>query len=504
MFNTLRFFLVASLAGVAISHAQATTEKPNVLFIAFDDLKPLMGCYGDKMIKTPNFDRLAARGTLFLNAHCQQAVCGPSRASLLTGMRPDTTKVYDLKTKIRSILPDVVTLPQHFKDNGYETIGMGKIYDPRSVQGRQKDDPISWSLPYMFPDHPKEVAGFVNKEFVAKARAIMKEQGIKGGQVDELKAKLGGFPPTECEDVADTAYEDGALADLAVTQLKSLSAEAKPFFLAVGFHKPHLPFVAPKKYWDLYQRESMPLAKFTTLPAAAPEMAFQDSWELKNGSYDKTIVPQGPGLLPEPLQRQLIHGYMACISYVDAQLGKVLDALEASPAAKKTIIVLWGDHGWHLGDHGMWCKHTNYEQATRVPLMIVRPNGTGAGGRSNSPVEFIDIYPTLCELAGLPAPKDLQGKSLLPIMNDPKAKVKEVAVSQYPRGNNAKETMGYAFRDERYRYVKWVSSRNPAAEPVAEELYDYDNDPGETKNIVKEADAAAILTQMRAAAQGLK
>lgn len=469
--------------------------KPNVLFIAFDDLKPLMGCYVDKVIKTPNMDRLAARGTLFLNAHTQQAVCGPSRASLLTGLRPDTTKVYDLKTRIRSILPDVVTLPQHFRAHGYETVGMGKIFDPRSVDSRNSDDPASWSRPYVHTDSKKGVAGFLNAEFVAKAKAAMKTKGIQGGNTDALKEAVGGFPPTEGEDVADTDYEDGELAEVAVAHVKELAAQEKPFFLAVGFHKPHLPFVAPKKYWDLYQRDTLSIARFTTLPAGAPEIAFQDSNELKNGTYSADIVPRGPGLQPEAVQRQLIHGYMACVSYVDAQLGKVLDALDASPAAKNTIIVLWGDHGWHLGDHGMWCKHTNYEQATRVPLMIIRPGDAGAGGRSQSPVEFLDVYPTLCDLAGITAPKELQGLSLVPILNDPKASVKPAARSQYPRGSEKKPTMGYAWRDERYRFVQWLDTTQPGAAPVATELYDYEKDPEETRSLVNDPAYADVLAR---------
>lgn len=493
----LRIFL--ALAAVLFCRATAFAQKRNVLFVAFDDLKPLMGCYGDPMVKTPNFDRLAARGTLFQRAYCQQAVCGPSRASLLTGMRPDTTKVYDLKTRFRSILPEVVTLPQHFKANGYEAVGMGKIYDPRSVEGRVKDDPASWSR-YLHAEKSGGVQGFLNPEFVKRARALTKEKGLRPGNADELKDALGGMPPTECEDVPDNAYHDGEIADLAVATLKELAAAANPFFLAVGFSKPHLPFVAPKRYWDLYQREAMPLAKFTTLPVGAPQIAFQDSWELKNGSYDRKLVPAGPGLLPEPLQRQLIHGYMACISYVDAQLGRVLDALDASPAGKNTIIVIWGDHGWHLGDHGMWCKHTNYEEATRVPLMIAHPGGKSA--RCASPVEFVDIYPTLCELAGLPLPAKLQGTSLLPVLKDPSAKVKDFAVSQYPRGNGDKEVMGYALRDTRYRYVRWVKAGETA--PVEEELHDYESDPGETKSLARDSAAQPVLETMRTRFQSLQ
>ncbi|MBL9154349.1 MAG: sulfatase [Verrucomicrobiales bacterium] len=496
--------LILSALSLAIVAPLSAADRPNILFIAVDDLKPMMGCYGDKTILTPNLDRLAARGTVFLNAHTQQAVCGPSRASLLTGLRPDTTKVYDLKTRIRSVLPDVVTLPQHFRQAGYETIGMGKIFDPRSVDGRKEDDPASWSRPYIHTDGKGGVAGFLNPDFVARATNIMKEKGIRPGDTDALKEALGGFPPTEGEDVPDAAYEDGELADAAVAQVRELASRDEPFFLAVGFHKPHLPFVAPKKYWDLYDRDQIDLAEFTTLPTGAPGIAFQDSNELKNGSYQRDLIPKGPGLLPEPVQRQLIHGYMACVSYVDAQVGKLLDALDASPAAQDTIIVLWGDHGFHLGDHGMWCKHTNYEQATRVPLLFARPGQAGAGGRSQSPVEFLDIYPTLCDLAGLPIPAVLQGTSLVPILDDPKASVKPAARSQYPRGSEKSPVMGYAWRDERYRYVQWIDSRQPGSAPVAAELYDYETDPGETRNLVSDpahADTLARFEKLAAATE---
>jgi iduronate 2-sulfatase len=489
--KSILVILFSGFAGFAFS-----AEKPNVLFIAVDDLKPMLGCYGDPVIKTPRIDSLAAQGTTFLNAHCQQAVCGPSRASLLTGLRPDQTKVWDLKTRIRKALPDVVMLPQHFKENGYESVGIGKVFDPRSVEGREKDDPASWSRPYIHPaENEKSQMGFLEPEFVARAKKAKRENR---GDWEAMKNALGGTPTVEIDqDVPDEAYDDGWIGARSVELIGELSKGEKPFFLAVGFKKPHLPFVAPKKYADLYSGDDIRLADFQKMPEGAPEIGFQDSWELKNGSYSEYTSYEG--LLPEEKQRELVHGYMACVSYIDAQVGRLLDALEANGVAEKTIIVFWGDHGWHLGDHGMWCKHTNFEQATRVPLIIAKRAKVAKvakGERCLSPVEFVDIYPTLCDLAGLPKPDVLAGKSLVPVLDDPKAKVKEFAVSQYPRGGGAKMSMGYSFRDERYRYTRWVTMSD-LSDVLAEEFYDYDKDPGETKNLLGNPEVAERVKLMR-------
>jgi len=373
-------------------------ERPNVLFIAVDDLKPLLGCYGDLQVKSPNIDRLASRGTVFMNAHCQQAVCGPSRASLLTGVGPDTTKVWDLKTLIRKALPDVVMLPQYFKQNGYTVVGMGKIFDPRSVDNGKDMDKASWTE-YLHPEcKADESFGCLNPAYLKHLAAVKdKLEKTKGYN---KKLKIAGRPYCDMADVEDTAYFDGAMAETAVKTLADLAQKKHPFFLAVGFKKPHLSFNAPKKYWDLYNREDLKLAEYIDMPKGAPAYAFQPGWELRSYSG----VPR-KGRLPEPIQRELIHGYYACVSYIDAQVGKLLDALDAAGVADNTVIVLWGDHGWHLGDHSIWCKHTNYEQATRAPLIFVDPVAGRSGNRTDSPVNFVDIYPTLCKLAGLPNPR---------------------------------------------------------------------------------------------------
>lgn len=485
------------------SQATQSSAKPNVLFIAVDDLKPMLGCYGDKRIKTPNIDRLASRGMTFLNNHCQQAVCGPSRASLLTGMRPDQTQVWDLKTLIRDINPDVVTLPQYFKQNGYEAVGMGKIFDPRSVQGIALDDPASWSRPYFHPNaEPDSERGYLDPVVVKRLRELTedaKEKGIKGYK--QLLKHIGYLPTTECIDVPDDAYYDGKLANHAVETLGELAADDKPFFLAVGFKKPHLPFVAPKKYWDLYQREDMELASWQKMPVNAPGIGFQDSWELR-GTYDAPL--SGP--LPDDMQRRMIHGYHACVSYVDAQIGKVLNALDTSGKAANTMIVLWGDHGWHLGDHGMWCKHTNFEQATHSPMIISAPWLADKGAVTTMPSEFVDIYPTLCDLATLPKPTHLAGDSLLPVLMNPNTKIKQAAVSQFSRtADGGKPAMGYAIRDERYRYIEWVQKdyrKGEKAGPVVgRELYDYQVDPQETRSFVDDPAYADVLKRMQSLAR---
>ena len=487
--------LLSVTAGLAVCGAltAGAAERPNVLFIAVDDLKPWLGCYGDRQIKSPNIDRLAARGTVFLNAHCQQAVCGPSRASLLTGMGPDTTRVWDLHTPIRKALPDVVMLPQYFRENGYTVIGMGKIFDPRSVD--KKRDEKSWTK-YLNPKcEADKTFGYLNPEFVEHIHQVLGDNGEKLGWDKALK-KIGKRYDDEA-DVPDEAYADGKLAEVAVKQLAKLAKEEKPFFLAVGFHKPHLPFNAPKKYWDMYKREDMKLAPYRDMPEGAPSFAFQPGWELRN--YDG-VPPEGR--LPEGMQRELIHGYAACVSYTDAQVGKVLDALDRSGAAENTIIVLWGDHGWHLGDHSIWCKHTNYEQATRAPLIFVAPKVGKSGNKCESPVNFLDIYPTLCRLSGLAVPQNLQGESLVPLLEDGSKSINRAAFSQFPRCIGRKKfAMGYTLRDKRYRYTEWRacgSKPGPGGdEVVAREFYDYQADPQERRNAVNDEQYAAEVARLQ-------
>ncbi len=504
------FSFALSLCSSGLAQTSDTPkQKPNILFIAIDDLKPDLGCYGNTLVKTPNFDRLAAMGVVFTNSHCNQAVCGPSRASLMTGLRPDRTGVHDLKTIAREARPWITTIPEQFKKHGYVSVGTGKIYDPRCVD--KKSDKPSWSKPFALynlnynPKFPKPVNAAYQDPEIHKLFKELQSKGIKNyGPVQKelIKRKLNHV--VECQDVPDDAYTDGAIRKMGQKWLRELTdnqGTGKPFFIAVGFKKPHLPFIAPKKYWDLYRREDMPLAEFQKHAKNAPTFAYHHSEELR--SY-ADIPQRGP--LDKAKQRELIHGYYACISYIDAQLGILLDDLEKRKLLDNTIIVLWGDHGWHLGDHGLWCKHTNYEQATRAPLIIAGP-GIKHGIKSDAPTEFVDIFPTLCDLAGIPQVKNIDGTSFKPILDGSKKQIKPYAISQFGRGSK----MGYAFRDRRFRYVVWVSGKKasdatttPASSlnannRVAEELYDYSSDPLETVNIANQPEQAERIKKFRSA-----
>jgi len=504
--GVLSLFLLLTAANIAAQ----TASKPNILFIAIDDLKPELGCYGNTLIKTPNIDRLAKMGTVFMNNYCQQAVCGPTRASLMTGMRPDVTKIWDLKTQMRDMNPDIVTLPQYLITQGYATSGIGKIFHPSSAI--KKVDPVSWSIPYLelkesdfanglgFPANAQYQKPENKALFPPKEKGKVKEKKDDGD--DETPATTKG-PSSECIDVPDNAYNDGVYALKAKEQIIALAKAGKPFFMAVGFHKPHLPFVAPKKYWDLYKREAMPLASFQEHSKDGPLIAYHKSGELRN----YTDIPEFATLPGEELriglktdkQKELIHGYYAAVSFTDAQVGILLNTLESQGILNNTIIVLWGDHGWHLGDHDLWEKHTNFEQATRSPLIIAAPGMKP--GKTTAQTEHLDIFPTICNLASVPVPAQLQGKSLKPVMLDNKSKVKDFSVSQYPRklqkeevkrmGYDDNKIMGYSMRTDKYRYTIWMSnftSDQPfdVKKMYASELYDYVNDPLEKANVVND------------------
>lgn len=478
-------------------------QKFNVLFIAVDDLKPDLNCFGYSAVKSPNIDKLSSSSTIFSGAFCQQAVCGPTRASLLTGLRPDKTQVWDLQTLIRDKNPDIVTLPQFFKSNGYKTIGMGKIFDPRSVD--KAADSISWSVPYK--RRFKLAEGYEDLAFEtyqAADKKAMEKAGIKMGGGEEAKSEAK--TSTENLNVPDDAYMDGAMANYAIEQLKENVNSEKPFFMAVGFKKPHLPFVAPQKYWDLYDRSQIQLAKWQQKSIDGPDIAYHNSGELRsfNDITPLTSTKKSDLLqLSEDKQRELIHGYYACISYVDAQIGKIIDALKSTGLDKNTIVVIWGDHGWHLGDHRLWCKHSNFEQATRVPLIITVPGLTN-GKKYVKPVEFVDIYPTLCDLTGLPIANYLDGKSLLPALKNSDVIIKDYSISQFPRGagKGLRETMGYSLRTSKFRFTEWVGNyfytakEFNAKDVSAIELYDLEKDPDETKNVAKDPGYKNIVEQL--------
>lgn len=477
-----------------ICFSASAEKQKNVLFIAVDDLKPELGCYGNQTVQSPNIDRLASDGTVFLNAHCQQAVCGPSRVSLLTGYYPDTIGIYGMgggKYKLREMHPDILTLPLHFKNNGYTTIGTGKIFDPRNVEDdwNGPQDAISWTEFFGWNPFNAKTGGpivgghYHNPALKALHDQLQKEgkaKGLKGSDLRSFVRDHGGGPAVECVDVPDDAYKDGAIANRALEQIDVLKSRGRPFFLAVGFHKPHLPFVAPAAYWDLYDREALELAPVQHYPEGAPACAETDYIEAREYSG----VPQ-EGPVSAATQKELIHGYLACVSYIDAQIGKIIDRLKENGLYENTVIVLWGDHGFHLGDKGIWGKHTTYEQATRAPLLIV--NAGTPSGKSVAPVNFIDIFPTLCELTGLDTPDGLDGKSLVPILHDSEKSVQKYAASIYPHSGY----WGIAIRTGRYRYVAWYKGwvkegrcgNRYQERPEFTELYDYRADPLERRNL---------------------
>lgn len=471
--------LLLGLAVCCAGGAMAAPAKPNVLLVCVDDLKPLLGCYGDSMVKSPNIDRLATRGVTFERAYCNQAVCAPSRNALMTGLRSQTLGIYDLGTNFRNSVPDAITVAQHFRASGYRTEAMGKIMH---VGHGNHEDAASWTVPHWRPGG----GGYVlpeNVENVKRTAAKAKADGVP----ESKRASLPKGASTECADVADDAYADGMIATEAIRRLRAAKDRpGEPFFIGVGFIKPHLPFCAPKKYWDLYKASAFPLPSMKTPPRGAPEFAPTTWGELRSYS---DIPPTGA--LDDAQTRHLIHGYHAAVSYMDAQLGRVLDALDEMGLAKNTIIVLWGDHGWHLGDHGMWCKHTNYEQAARIPIIVAGP-GMKAGAKTVALIETVDLYPTLCEIAGLPAPSGLEGKSFAATLKDPTAPTKEAVMHVYPRGGGL---IGRAIRTARHRLVEWKVP-GTAADAAVFELYDYQADPLETKNLA--AEQPAIVAQLRA------
>jgi arylsulfatase A-like enzyme len=481
----------------------AAAERPNVLFITVDDLRPELGAYGKDTIKSPNIDRLATAGVLFNHAYVQQAVCSPSRSSVMTGTRPDTTKVWDLVTHFRTAIPEVVTLGQHFKQHGYFVQGMGKIYHGGY------DDPPTWSVPWQTPKAvkyalPENVALDDRQYESADPDDPVKPKGKKKKQAAQQTKTADGPPSTglnsrgpafEGADVPDDTFTDGKVAELAVATLRELSRKKEPFFLAVGLIKPHLPFVSPKRYWDLYDPAKIQLAPNKFRPKDAPEYAVLPGGELRN--YH--AVPEGP--IPDDLARQLKHGYYAAISYTDAQVGKLLDELDRLGLRKNTIVVLWGDHGWKLGEHDAWCKHSNTENDTNAPLMVSVPGMKTAGARTDALVEMVDIYPTLSELAGLPLPGHLEGTSFKPLLDDPKRPWKPAAFSQYPRGagktTGGRALMGYSMRTDRYRLTRWVERDDPS-KTAAVELYDHQTDPREDQNIAGRPEHATLVKELTA------
>jgi arylsulfatase A-like enzyme len=459
----------------------------NVLFIAVDDLRPQLNCYGETQIQSPNMDKLSASGMAFTSAFCQHATCGASRASLLTGLRDDSTGIIGLYPRVSDALPDHLTLPQHFKQHGYETISLGKVYH------HGDDDPDGWSKkPYRPLDH-FFTRGYVTDQ--AQQAVLQQRQKKQYGYwiVEDPAASKG--PATEMADVPYNGYSDGQLADRAVEELQQCKKSDKPFFLAVGFRKPHLPFNAPKKFWDMYSRDEIELADNPFFPTGHTRYSMNGMGELE--SYTDTPDEIKEGDLDETIARRLIHGYYACVSYIDFCLGLILDELERLELRENTVIILWGDHGWKLGEHGAWAKHTNFEVDTRVPLIIDVPGMKAEGETSEALVELVDIYPTLSDLCGLPTPDNLEGVSFTPLLDDADKPWKKAAFSQYPRSRRDAEKliMGNTVRTHRYRYVEWVHVKSGTVK--AQELYDREKDPQENINVAEKTEYADAVKEMK-------
>jgi arylsulfatase A-like enzyme len=436
--------LLLFLAGLGGHALAATPAKPNILFIAVDDLRPQLGCYGEKQIVSPNIDRLAETGVLFSRAYCQVPVCGASRASILTGLRPLPDRFIDYHASAEKDAPGIIDLPSWLKRQGYETFSMGKIYhhtNDNANSWSQLDSPLI-TEPY-FPDYRLQ-----------ESRAPAGTPGWGGGLSHEAA------------DLPEDDYHQGQLAKAAIARLQAIKQSGKPGFLAVGFTKPHLPFVAPKKYWDLYKREELVPASNPFRPKNAPDQAMHEFNELR---HYRDIPAKGP--LSPKLALTLQHGYYACVSFTDAMIGRVLNELDRLGMAENTIVILWGDHGFQLGEHALWCKHANFNTSLNVPLIIRAPSIPN-GARTPALVELVDLYPTLCELAGVPAPNHLEGSSLVPLLRQPKQPWKEAVFARYHGGESV--------RTDRYFYTEWSTGGNV----VARMLYDHQTDPMENINIV--------------------
>ncbi|MFC2112333.1 sulfatase [Bacteroidota bacterium] len=453
-------FSVPLILSSCRNHKEA--YQPNILFIAVDDLACVAGCYGDEIAKTPNLDQLANKGVLFTYAYNQMPLCNPARASLMTGLRPDRTEVYDLDRHFRESVPGVVTLPQLFKQSGWWTGRVGKIYHynvPAGIGTNGLDDPESW-----------------NQVVNPKGRDTEEEHLITNAEPHRpISAALSWL----AADGTDEEQTDGMIASEAIVLLEQHKED--PFFLAVGFFRPHTPYVAPKKYFDLYPFDSIHL----------PWSPEGDRNDIPQSAFAHNCPIPNYGL-PDTICRQALQAYYASVSFVDAQVGRLLRALDELNLMENTIIVLWSDHGYHLGEHeGIWQKRTLFEESARAPFMIYDPQAQGNGIRCRRIVEFVDIYPTLAGLCGLEPPEDLDGRSLKPLLNSPDMEWNGSAFTQILRPGNGEPVMGRSIRTERWRYTEWNEGHD------GQELYNHSIDPNEFTNLAGNPEYSEIIRQLR-------
>ncbi len=470
-----------ALAVVTPVRAADGPNRPNVLFIMADDLRPELGCYGSAA-KTPNLDALAARGVRFDSAYCQQALCNPSRSSLLTGQRPDTLRLWSNGTHFRDKNPDVKTLPQWFKDKGYDTRCVGKIF--HNWHTKEKGDRKSWSADEFLHyanhgDDVPEVKGEVPKNHAR-----------------DLGRDYGKVPLCERRDVPDEAYYDGRVAAEAVRVMGAV--KDKPFFLAVGFWKPHAPFNAPKKYWDMYDPAKLPKLAAPERPKGAPAVAFHDGREIL-GLPPKQIAPTAEQVA------EMRHGYFANISYMDAQVGKVLKALDDNELTESTVVVFRSDHGYHIGEFGLWGKTSCFEFDARVPLIVARPDSKGTRGTvARGIVELIDVFPTLCSVCGIDLPPDIDGGNFRTVLADPRRNIRHTAFTQHPRPayfdrteKGVPEAMGYSVRTRTFRYTEWRDWAT--GKLLSAELYDATVPAEKARNLIDETKETDELKAVRSA-----
>lgn len=494
MHNSHWSLLLLVLTICSCNPAKKEIKKPNVLFISIDDLRTSLGVYGDSIALSPNIDQLAAEGMTFRQTYTQVAVCAPSRASLMTGVRPDSTRVWHLGDKFREINPNAVTMPQHFAKFGYHTVNLGKIFH------NYMPDSISWDEPDLRPARYKQKdwlkrdgETFYISEEVAVSQAVKRDSLLKLRPVRYADGWNTG-PAWEAADVHDTMYYDGAQNELTKKTLTRIAKMDKPFFMGLGYFRPHLPFTAPKKYWDRYDAEKIPLASNPKVPENAPGHTMNSMYELRHyDGFNKIGHPQSSYKMEQDTARILKHGYYASVSYVDALVGNLISHMKKIGIYENTIIILWGDHGWKLGDHNSWGKMTNYNIDLKVPMIIRYPNQENRGAQTFEITELVDMFPSLCEIARIEVPDYMQGTSFVPLIKNPELPWKKAAFSQFHRrpkvSADGKRYMGYSINTKKYHYIEWYTwdpKTGTRGELNSTELYHSEHDPNETVNIAED------------------
>ena len=501
---TTCLFVAASCTNQEAGTPAGSKTRPNILFISIDDLRPSLGAYGDSAAITPHLDRFATDGMTFRQTYCQSAVCAPSRASLMTGLRPDSTRVWHLGDQFRNINPDAITMPQYFHQYGYRTVNIGKIFHNYMPDSVSWDEPDLRPARYLRPDW----LGRDGETFYINKSTQLRQESRRDSLLQLRPVRYAdGWntgPAWEMADVHDTMYYDGAQTQLAKATLNRLAGSNQPFFLALGYFRPHLPFAVPKKYWALYDPAELPLAANPEVPKDAPVHTMNSMYELRHyDGFHHIGHPTSSYRMSEDTARILKQGYYASVSYIDALFGDLMAHLKSLGLYENTIIVVWGDHGWKLGEHNSWGKMTNYNIDLRVPLLIKYPEQEHPGAQTFAVTELVDIFPSLCELTGVPIPDYFQGQSLVPLLRDPERSWKKAAFSQFHRRPKVTPDggryMGYSINTPAYHYIEWYAwdaELGKRGSFVNAELYDREQDPYETTNLAEEASSRKIAAEL--------